>query len=476
MSDESLEGGSLQKGFVAGALAQIRRVFSGKVFVAVGWTSLAMVVSQILRLVGSLIMTRLLAPEMFGIMSIVLSVQITLGLILDVGLRAAIIQSPRGDDPELLNTAWTIQIIRGTIITCITILIALSLPFGVDRGWFSPDTVWAAPELPLVLSVAALSAFIHGFESTNSITAERNLALKRFTILKLSGQLVGFFVMVLIGLLTRSIWALVVSGVLTTLFVTLVSHVFLPGIRNKIAWNDAARAEIAKFGLWVMLSSAATVLSNQADRFVFGGLVDSATLGLYAIALNFALLVETMASTCIWSIFLPALSEARHSETEKFSDKYFKLRQPLDLGVTFVAGGLFASGATVIDILYDDRYLPAGEMLAILSFLLIFSTRYNLAIAAYMALGKPHLTASINLVKCLSLFVFLFVGYQYFGFTGAIAAVSFHTIPAVLMTLWYNHSEGLNNFRFDLITFAVWPIGFGLGLVFNALMGLIIGS
>jgi O-antigen/teichoic acid export membrane protein len=463
------EAGRL-KTLLASLPARARQALSGRVAIAVGWTTLAVIITQMTRLVGSLIMTRLLAPEMFGIMSIVLSVQITVSLLFDVGLRPAIMQSARGDDADMLNTAWTVQIIRGGVITILIALFAMSLPYAVTIGLFPIEAAWASPELPLVLAVASLSALINGFESTNAITAERNLALKRFTAMKLAGQLVGFFAMVLLGLLTRSIWAMVASGLLAATVVSVSSHIMLPGVRNRLAWSKDARAELAKYGSWVLLSSAASVLSMQADRLVLGGLIDSTALGLYSIALNLTMLVETLAGTCIWSVFLPALSKAARGESAQFRETYFRLRLPLDLGVIFVAGGLFASGYQIIHILYDDRYLPAGEMLSMLSFALLF-TRYNITNAAYMALGKPHLTAIANSVRCVSLFAFLFGLYRYFGFDGAVAAVAFHMIPTVLAMFWFNRGKGLNNVRYELAVLLAWPIGYGVGLAFNGLIG-----
>ncbi|MEM9358592.1 MAG: teichoic acid transporter, partial [Pseudomonadota bacterium] len=64
---------------------RIKDAMAGRIAVAFGWTAFGTVLSQVIRLVTSLIMTRLLVPEMFGTMSIVLSVQITIALFLDIG-------------------------------------------------------------------------------------------------------------------------------------------------------------------------------------------------------------------------------------------------------------------------------------------------------------------------------------------------------------------------------------------------------
>ena len=59
----------------------------------------SIVASQVIRLGGNLIITRLLLPEMFGLMAIATTVSVLLLLLSDVGLRQNIIQSPRGDEP-----------------------------------------------------------------------------------------------------------------------------------------------------------------------------------------------------------------------------------------------------------------------------------------------------------------------------------------------------------------------------------------
>ena len=80
--------------------------------------------SQLTRLAGNLILTRLLVPELFGVMALAQVFIIGLNLFSDVGVGPAIIQSKHGTDPVFLNTAWTVQIIRGFIIWLLTFMIA----------------------------------------------------------------------------------------------------------------------------------------------------------------------------------------------------------------------------------------------------------------------------------------------------------------------------------------------------------------
>src|SRR5436853_4820251 len=85
------------------------------------WTLVGFGGSQVIRFCSSLIMMRLLMPHDFGLAALV---GIFVNMFLqfsDIGLGPAIIRSPRGDDEQFLNTAWTISVVRGCglwLLTC----------------------------------------------------------------------------------------------------------------------------------------------------------------------------------------------------------------------------------------------------------------------------------------------------------------------------------------------------------------------
>src|SRR6476646_1258750 len=96
-----------------------RRTFHGSV-----WTTSEYAIGVVLRLGGNLVLTRLLVPDMFGIMALVNTFLMGLQMFSDVGIGPSIIQNRRGDDPAFLNTAWTIQVMRGATLWIFSCLIA----------------------------------------------------------------------------------------------------------------------------------------------------------------------------------------------------------------------------------------------------------------------------------------------------------------------------------------------------------------
>ena len=77
------------------------------------WTLVGYGGALTLRLASSLVLTRLLFPEAFGVAALVGIFMQGLQMFSDIGVGPNIIRSPRGDDPDFLNTAWTLQVGRG---------------------------------------------------------------------------------------------------------------------------------------------------------------------------------------------------------------------------------------------------------------------------------------------------------------------------------------------------------------------------
>ncbi len=86
------------------------------------WVAGSHVTSQVIRLGGNLVITRLLVPEMFGVMALANTLMIGVALFSDLGIRQSIIQNNRGMDCDFLNTAWSLQILRGCLLMLMVFL------------------------------------------------------------------------------------------------------------------------------------------------------------------------------------------------------------------------------------------------------------------------------------------------------------------------------------------------------------------
>ena len=81
---------------------------SKSMVVRLGWMGLGYGSVQVLRLVNNVILARLLAPPILGLMAVVNSIRTGVELLSDVGIMQNIISNSRGEEPDFYDTAWTI--------------------------------------------------------------------------------------------------------------------------------------------------------------------------------------------------------------------------------------------------------------------------------------------------------------------------------------------------------------------------------
>jgi O-antigen/teichoic acid export membrane protein len=441
----------------------------GRVFRAGSWALTGHVGILALRLIGTIILTRIFVPEVFGILAVLTTISIVVTLLTDVGLRQSVIRSPNGAEATFLNTAWTLQILRGVFIWIVGCLVAIGLYCAGRWNFLSPESVYATSNLPELIPAVMFSSVILGCQSMKAVTANRDLNLRRVISIELLSQIFYLLITIIWGWLTQSIWSYVASGLLASSLTVLLSHIWLRGARDRFAWNRAALNELKHFGKWVFISSAVGAVAMNGDRLLLAAWINSTQLGYYSLASNLALIAEGLANKLFGAVALPTLSEIEREQPERFSQLYLRLRWVVDSILVGAAGFLFGAGPAIVNLLYDPRYQAAGWFLQWLSFGLIF-VRYQLAQSAYVALGRPDLVTMLNVVKVVSLFVLVPILFYSFGLQGAIIGIALHMLPPALLVFVLNRRYRLNSLQLEIVMIAVWCCCYGLGILASDLM------
>lgn len=434
---------------------------------ASGWSAFGYGCTLVIRLGNTLVLTRLLAPEAFGLIAIAATVATMITLLSDIGLRQAVVHSRHGDDPRMLDTAWSMQIARGALIWVACCIAALILHAAQKSGAIAAGSVYASPDLPLLLAATSLSGLFEGFHSTKRFTADRRIDQKRVVLIELGSTLIGTVVSVLLALQMRSVWALVIGGWVGVIVAVFCGHAFLHGHRDRLRWDPAYARQIFGFGKWILASSLLYVLAMHSDKLLLGAWVSPAELGCYAIALSLAQVLEMAMSRVIGQVAGPAFSDLLVHSPHRLREVYLRLRRVFDLAFVTCAGFLFAIGPWLVGLMYDPRYAQAGTLLQILSFGLLFS-RYSVSTNAYLALQLPKAQAVMNLVRVVAFFIVVPPAYSAFGASGAYWAIALHGLAVVPIVLVLDRRFGIGSLRQELAALAVWPLGWGIGIAFVA--------
>jgi O-antigen/teichoic acid export membrane protein len=365
--------------------------------------------SQLIRLGSNLVLTRLLFPEAFGLMAVVNAVLTGLAMFSDMGLNASIVQSKHGDDPTYLDTAWTLQILRG--IGLFVLASAAAIPMA---GFYEQ------PQLAQLLPAAALSVLLVGFNSTSLARMQRHLALREFVMLELAAQALGVLAMLGWAFVQPTVWVLVAGALVSSAVKMIGSHYVGEARRHRLAWDREAAGALFSFGKWIFLSTILGFLVGQADRLIFGKLVSLRELGIYSIAALLSMLPTLLINRLGNSVVFPAFSRSLDGGSN-FASVYARTKRPLlAMGGALVVV-LLGAGDSLVETLYDERYAEAGLFLQILAIGSWFRVLEVPPGSALLAWGKPRWLATANGCKLAGLLVLMPLGFEAAGFVGAIA-------------------------------------------------------
>lgn len=450
-NDEEVPAVSAHSGLRAG--------FSGTTILAraargSAWTALSFFASQGLRLASNLILTRLLFPEAFGIMALVTVLLIGLTLFSDMGVGPAIMQSKRGDEPSFLDTAWTIQILRGVILW----LAACGLAFPAAA-------FYDQPMIAQLLPVAGLSLLLAGFEPTRVDTANRHLLIGRVTALDLLANAIGIGAMLVLALLTGSVWSLAAGWVVTSAARLTLLNLFLPGHRNRLHWESAAGSELLNFGFWIFLSSVCGFLVSQGDKAILGKFLSIDGLGVYNIGTFLATFPLMLGSAITARILIPLYREHPDGSDEEARKRLIRLRFYLTGGLLACLSFLSLAGPWIVDFLYDDRYIVAGGVIVAIcaaQMVSVVSLTYDqAALAGGDSRGFFVASAAKAVLQTMG---FLF-GAKMLGLAGAIVGLVIAMLVFYPVIVWLALRHSAWDKRHDLLflpialllgAFAVW--------------------
>ena len=433
------------------------------------WTIAGYGASQVLRLGGNLILTRLLEPKLFGLMALVYVFITGLHLFSDLGLGASIIQNKRGDDPEFLNTAWTLQVVRGGILWLGSVLLA----WPVAQFYNEPQFVWLIP-------VVALTALISGFDATAIFTLNRHMDVRQVSLYELGRQVITLAVTIGWATFDHSIRALVAGAIATDVVALVWTHRMIPGMSNRFAWDKEAVKELISFGKWIFLSTAVTFFAEQADRLILGKLIPLEVLGIYGVAMTFADLPRNVTNAISGKVIFPALSRMNNLPPSEIRSKLRRNRRMILLALAVGLTVLVGFGDYLVKFLYDERYSQAAWMLPILALGIWPRMLCNTNEPALMAIGKPQYATIAQVTRVVFTSVGVLLGFHLYKIPGAIIAVALNDLfyyTAVNYGLWREELSGL---REDILATGLLVVllaivlagrsALGLGLPINGLL------
>lgn len=408
-----------------------------------GWTTIGYGTTQVVRLAAVVILTRLLAPELFGAMILLTSLRVGIELFTDLGIGQSVVVSRRARDEEFYNTAWTLQLLRGMALGGLTLL---ALP--LLHAYYDDAT------LQRILPALSVFLVLTGLHSISPMIATKELRTKRIAAYEITNGLVQSLLVIVAVVISPTIGGLVAGHILGAIFAAVASYFILPGLRVRLAFDKSSFWELISFGKWIFISSIIFFLSGYLDRLLLAKYATLALLGIYGVARSLGDAVSQFGMRIANAIVFPKVAAA--SETGALLRLRIDRRRLQFMCLIVVLISLLIAGAhPLVRLLYDQRYIAASSVLPWIGIATWLAIINSLNDSFALGVSKPHISIVGNLVKLLALVLLLPFGITTAGITGAaLAAVAAESARYASLSLLL-HRERLSFVRQDILTGAV---------------------
>lgn len=422
---------------------------------ASAWVVMGMLATQALRFASNIILAQLLLPAHFGIMLIVNVVLQGMRMFSDVGIRGSIVSSQAGDLERFLNTAWTIQVIRGVGLWLLICLLA----WPVAR-------FYEEPILTQVLPVIGLIMIFYGLSSTATLTLTRHVQFGRQVGVQLVGQTLGIVIMVAWAWLWPSVWAFVAGGIFQVAFQCVASYRLIPGYRNRFMWDADAAKQIFHFGKWIFVCTALQFFLMSGDKAVLGKVFTTSEVGVFAIAVLLCESLLQILRRLSHEVLLPVY--ARLSETgdrRHFRVKTMQMRSVL-LAISLPPLWLLAVfGQPIVTLLYPERYAGAGPMLQWLAIGAVGTVVSMTAERVTLARGDSFRATVVQAVRSVLLIGAMLAGFKLAGPIGVLVGAAVAHIVDYPVTVWSIHRYDAWLPWLDLSAYLISAIVIATGII-----------
>lgn len=422
-------------------------------------TAVSFGAQAVVRLGASIVLTRVLRPEAYGIIAIVSSIGYVVALVGDIAVTVSLVRHEQGEAPSYLNTAWTLRLGRSLLNT---VLMFIAAPWLAD--------LYRAPELVLPLQAYSLWFLIAAFESMSFPLAVRRRNSRIIVYSELAANAIATAFSLVYCYYTRSYWGMIYGILLNRLLVTAMSYLFYRDVRPRIMIDRAAARELLRFTRFAVPSSLVTIGMNQFDKTVFLRLFDLTLLGVFSLAGNIAAPVDGLINKVTQLVLYPRCAHDFRTTPDRYALRYYTRNTSLYVSILGLPAAVGGAAEPLIRVLYDPRYAQAGSILEAFMWRSALLALGASAESMLLAAGELQAQLNGNIVRAISVVAGTLTGYYVAGFTGFVYGAALSGLPPLFYYLWLQRRKGFLIAKYELYKMLFLLAAFALAYLVSHLL------
>lgn len=408
---ESMDKSTLKKSAFSGAIWKFAEQFG----------------AQMISLVVSTVLARILTPDDYSIVGIVSIFFAFSNVFITSGFNTALI---RKKDATMRDYSS---------VLAVSLFVAL-LIYGLLFA-FAPSIadIYQKPLLIPVFRVMGLVLVINAVKSVVCAYVSNNLQFRKFFFATLSGMILSAVVGITMAVKGFGPWALVAqnmtSGIVDTVILFLITK-FRPSLR--ISWKSIK--ELFDFGWKIFVASIINVLYDEVHPLVIGLRFSATDLSYYTKGKSYPTMLQSSVNGTLSAVLFPVMSKVQDDTTAllNYTRRFIRIASFLIFPIMM---GFLAVSENFVRIILTDKWLPAVSYIQIFCLSYMFNMVQTGNLQTIRAMGRSDIILKLEIIKKVIYLAVTVVTVLFAKKPEALAmSVLLNTVIAMVINSWPNKS------------------------------------
>lgn len=341
--------------------------------------------AQAVTLIVSVVLARLLTPDDFGTVSLVMVFITILQVFVDSGLGTALVQKKNADDLDFSSVFYF------NIVICMFLYAGMFVAAPYIADFYSNIS------LVPIIRVISLMILISGVKGIQQSYVSRNMLFKKFFFATLGGTIISAFLGIGMAYAGFGVWSIVVQQLSNAAIDTLILWGTVKW-RPKKMFSWSRLRNLLSFGWKLLVSSLLDTVNSNLRNLIIGKVYTSSDLAYYNQGEKFPQVIVSNINSSINSVLFPSLAgeqdDREHVKgmTRRAMKTSTYIMAPLMMGLLFCA-------EPIVRLLLTDKWLPCVPFLRIFCFTYMFWPLHTANLNAIQAMGRSDLYLELEIIK-----------------------------------------------------------------------------
>ena len=352
--------------------------------------------AQIVSFVVSIVLARMLMPEDYGVISLILVFITFADVFVTSGFSTSLIQKKDADEIDFS----TIFFCSFAVSIVIYVILFFTAPLIAD--------FYSTPILVPILRVFSLRIPISSYNSIQHAYVSRNMLFKKFFFSTLFGTLLSGVLGVVAAYNGLGAWALIIQYMTNTIVDTIVLR-FTIQWRIKFKFSLKSASDLMKYGWKILAADLSGTFFEQLRSLIIGKIYLSSDLAYYNRGKSFSSLIMDNISTAMMSVLFPELSN-KVDDIRQLKNTLRGVISIMSYVIFPLIGGLVVVAHPLTVVLLTDKWVMSVPYLQLLAIAAGISLIGNISLQSIKAIGRSDVVLKLEFIKKPVYVILLVVG------------------------------------------------------------------